>query len=77
MPTVQLRGAADYDSHTSTANTDISLEREFQKHISDPTQAHGLLDHGKDRNFSSRLKCTDHEYHVQEKNYMSRTSVET
>ena len=48
MPTVRLRGAADYDSQTSTANTDISLAREFQKHISDPTRAHILLNHGKD-----------------------------
>ena len=41
MTTLQLSGAAAYDLHmaihTSTANTDISLAREFQKHLSDPT----------------------------------------
>ena len=42
ITTVQLTGVADYNSqmamHTSTANIDISLEREFQKHISDITR---------------------------------------
>ena len=51
MKTVQLPGTADYGSqmemHTSTAYTVISLAREFQKHLSDPTLAHGLLDHVK------------------------------
>ena len=70
MPTVRLRGAADYDSQTSTANTDISLEREFQKHISDPTQAHGLLDHGKDRKRASKKKWTEREYHLQDRKYV-------
>ena len=45
--TVQLPGAASYDSqmeiYTSTANTYISLARESQKNISDPTYAYGLL----------------------------------
>ena len=56
MKNVQLPGASSYDSemamHTSTSNIDISLSRGFQKHLSDPTLAHGLLDHGKDRFFS-------------------------
>ena len=60
MTTVQLTNTAAYDSHmvihTSTANTDICLERKFQKHISDPTWAHGLLDHGKDRKLASKWK---------------------
>ena len=41
MTTVKLPGAESSDSqmaiHTSTSNIDISLSREFQKHISDPT----------------------------------------
>ena len=52
--TVKLLGAAVYDSkivlNTSTVKIDIILERESQEHLSDPTRAHGLLDHGKDRN---------------------------
>ena len=53
MKNVQLPGASDYDSqmeiYTSTTNTNITLEMEFQKYLSDPTKAHGLLGHGNDR----------------------------
>ena len=60
MKNVQLPGAEAYESqmeiHTSTANTEISLARKFQKHLSDPTQAHGLLYHGKGRKFASKRK---------------------
>ena len=45
--TVQLPGAAAYDSHmekhTLTVNTDISLVREFQRHILDSTRKHGVI----------------------------------
>ena len=57
MTTVHLPGVEDYDSqieiHNSTANKDISLARELKKHISDPTRAHVLLDHNKDRKHTS------------------------
>ena len=60
---VQLSGVEAYESHmamhTSTANTNISLARELQKHLSDPTWAHGLLDRGKYRKCASKLKWTD------------------
>ena len=40
MTTVKRPGAESYESHmamhTSAANTDISLARKFQKHLSDP-----------------------------------------
>ena len=53
ITTVNLTGAATNDlwmvMNTSTSNTDISVSREFQKYISDPTRAHGLIDNGKDR----------------------------
>ena len=79
MTTLQLPGAAAYDSymsmHTSTENTDTSLAREFQKHLSDPTRAHSLLDHGKDRKISSKRKWNEHEYHFQDRKYLSHTSV--
>ena len=32
--------------HNTIINTNINLEREFQKHPSDPTHAHVLIDHG-------------------------------
>ena len=68
MTTVQLPGTEAYESqmamHTSTANTDIILERVYQKHLSDPTQAHGLLDHSKDIKLASKQKCNNMDYRV-------------
>ena len=61
--------------HTSTVNTDISLSREFQRYISDPTRANGLLDHGKDPKCDSKRKWTEPEYHVQYSKYVPHTSV--
>ena len=46
---MQLPGAATKNSQiftrASISNTDISLAREFQKNISEPTCARGLIDH--------------------------------
>ena len=79
MTTVQMPGASAYDSqmaiHNSTANTDIILAREFKEHLSDPTWAHGLLDHGKERKCVSNQNWTDHEYHVQESKDVPHVSV--
>ena len=75
ITTVKLPGALDYESHmvihTSTTNKCISLAKEFQKHLSDPTKAHGLLDHCKDIKCDSKRKCNDWQYHVQEIKYVS------
>ena len=53
MKTVQLPGASTNESqmvmHTTMSNTDIRLERLFQKHILNPTRSHALFHHGKDR----------------------------
>ena len=74
-----LPDAKAYESHTvmhtSTANTDISLEREFQKHLSDPTRANGLLGHGKYRTCASKRKWNYRDYHVQESKDVPHTSV--
>ena len=40
---------------TSNVNIYVSLAREFQKHLSDPTWAHVLLDNGKD--IKRAIKC--------------------
>ena len=70
MTTVKLISAAAYDSHmemdTSILNTDISIAREVQKYISDPTRTHGEMDHGKDRKLASKRKWTDPEYHIKD-----------
>ena len=79
ITTVQLTGASDYDSqmlmHTSTENTDISLSREFQKHLSDPIWAHGLLDHSKDIKCASKWKWNERDYHIQDIKDMPHKSV--
>ena len=57
--TVQLLGAANNDSqmvmHITMINTDILLARESQL-FSDPTRAHGSIDHGKFRKRASKHK---------------------
>ena len=79
MTTVQLHGASDYDSQMAmnilTANTDISLAREFQKHILDPTWAHGLLDHGKCIKCASKWNWNERDYHVQDNKDVYHISV--
>ena len=79
MTTVQLPGSAAYDlqmeMHTSTSNTDISLEREFQKYIPDLTRAHGFLYHVKDIKRSIQWIWTGRDYRVQEIKYLSHISV--
>ena len=55
---MQFSGAAAYDIHTemnnSKATKDISLAREFQKHLSDPSCKHGVTDKGKGREWASK-----------------------
>ena len=81
MKIVQLPGAEAYELqmviHTSTANTDISLARDFQKSISYSTRAHILLDNGKERKCDSKYKWNGHEYHVQESRYVPHIPVKT
>ena len=61
--------------HTAMSNSDISLAREFQNHLSDPKRAHGLIYHRKDRKLYIKLKWTDREYHVQDRKYLQQKSV--
>ena len=50
ITTSQLPSASNNKSymvmHTAISNTDISLERVFQEHLSYPTCALGFIDHG-------------------------------
>ena len=51
MTTVQLPGEntnySHMEIHTTMSNTDISPARVFKNHLSDPTRANVLIDHGK------------------------------
>ena len=58
--------------HTKMSNTYINLVRVFQKHLSDPTSAHGLIDNGKYKKLDSKHKWTEHEYHVQDRKDVQR-----
>ena len=48
---MRMPGAAGYDKHMSmhtlTANKDISLAREFKKHLYDPSCKNNVMDQGK------------------------------
>ena len=68
MATVQLTGSKFFDTqtkvHTAAQNTYVSLALEFQKHLSNESHKHGIIDNGKDKKSSSKQKCTNREYHV-------------
>ena len=55
---MKLPGAPSYTSqmtmNTSPVKIDISITREFQRHISDPTQKHGVIDQGMHRKWDSK-----------------------
>ena len=63
MKNVKLPGALGYDKHTeihtSTQKGDISLAREFQKQLLDPSRKNGVIDQGKYWKWSSERKWTD------------------
>ena len=42
--------------HTTTHNSDVSLEQEFQKHLSDASHKHSILDNVKLQIISSLKK---------------------
>ena len=71
ITTVQSTSAATNDSqmvmYTSISNKYISIAREFQKHLSNPTRAHGLIDHGKYSKLDGKRKWMEREYHVQDR----------
>ena len=51
MATFQILGIQRFDTkmdmHTSKHNDDVSLVREFQKHLSNASHKHGIVYHGK------------------------------
>ena len=52
--------------HSCTQNNDVSLANEFQKHLYKDHRKHGVIDQGTYIKRSSKRKCTDREYHVQD-----------
>ena len=66
VATVQLPGSKCFDTqitvHTVTQNTDVSLAQGFQKHLSNESRKHGIIDHGKHKR--CQVNKSGH-YHVQ------------
>ena len=52
--------------HTCTPKKDVSLDKESKKNMSKDDCKHRVIDQGKYRKRSSKIKCTDREYHVQD-----------
>ena len=68
MSTVKLRRSKIFEKkirmHSCTQKKDVSLAKEFQKHISNDDPKHGFIDQGKDIKRASKIKWTYREYHV-------------
>ena len=52
--------------YSCTEKNDVSLAKQYQKHISKEHRKHGVIDQGKYRKRASKRKRTDREYHVQD-----------
>ena len=69
MSNVQLPGSKTFDSHIPmhlfAPKNYVSLEKQFQKHMSKDYCKHGVTYQRKYRKRYSKIKCTDREYHVQ------------
>ena len=67
--TVKLPGSELFDTymtvHTATQNSDVSLAQEFQKHLSNVSHKHDILDNVKHKKRLSKNNWTNREYHVQ------------
>ena len=70
MSIVQLPGSKRSEKniiiHYCSQNNDVSLDKEFQKHLSNDDHKHRVIDQGKDRQIASKRKWTGVEYHVQD-----------
>ena len=68
MSKVQLPGSKTFDSqiimHYCTEKNDISLTKEFQKHLFKEHYKNGVIDQGNKGKISSKRKLTDRYYHV-------------
>ena len=51
--------------HSCKPKNDVSLAKQFQKHLSKEHRKHRVIDQWENRKRASKRKCTDREYHVQ------------
>ena len=70
MSNVQLPGSITFDSHIlmhyCTVNNDVSLTKQFQKHLYKYHRKHEVIYQVKYRRIASKIKCTDRYYYVQD-----------
>ena len=70
MYTVQLPGSIIFDSyiqmHTGTEKYDVSLDKEFQDHLTKDNRKDGAIDQRKSKKRFMEIKWTDRQYHVQD-----------
>ena len=58
-----------------THKNDVSLAKKPQKYLSKEHHKHGVIDHGKYRKRSRKIKWTDREYHVQDNSDVAHKDV--
>ena len=52
--------------HTCNQNNDVSLDKEFQQHLTNKYRKDGVIDQGKYKKRFIERKWTDIQYHVQD-----------
>ena len=79
MSIVQLSGSKKFDSHilmhSCIHKNDVSLAKQFKKHLSKGDRKHGVIDQVNYSKRSSKRKWTDREYHVQNNADVSNQDV--
>ena len=63
--------------HNVTQNYDVSLAKEFQKHLIEKHRRDGVIDQGKYKKTFMERKWTDIQYHVQDNDDVSHQDVKT
>ena len=61
--------------NSCTHNNDVSMDKEFKKHLSKENRKHGVIDQGKYRKISSKRKWIYIEYNVQYNAYVAHKGV--
>ena len=77
MSNVHLTGSKKFDSqiimYYCTQNNDVSLAKQFQRHLSKYHCKNGVTNQGRYRKRASKKKWTDREYHVQDNDDVEKT----
>ena len=61
--------------HTGNQNTDVSLAKEFQQHLTKEHRKNGVIGQGKYNKRLTEQKWTDRQYHVQDNYDVSHKDV--